>query len=674
MRAHTDSQARRRIDQLLQSMLFGALTLSGTAFGAPTAAQDAAAQDAAGQAQGTTLGKTTYRVVNLSPDDIIGTVAINASGQVIYSYSANVREEVPSAWFYDGSTSRNIGRLGNDYAVTTGLNNAGQVVGQSRNAAGQTRSFIWSKRRPITDLGTLPGTTDALEPVINNNGVVTGYMIALGGVNRSYRWSAAGGLTDLGELAPNPSFSATYARALNDAGTIVGNGWAFGSDYHAFRWSFGSGIVDIHTLPAANDSTPVGIDARGNVAGNYGDDEWGDGSSRAFIWTRAGGMRDLVPGLPSPWVTGMTASGRVIGVLNKGGNNFNAVTWTSNGGLVDLGTLGGYFSSPGAANNKGLVVGASIVPGENQGRAFVWSAKDGMIDLNTRLRHAPPGLFLNNAVAVSDNGAIVAYSNSGLVLLKPVTGGACSCPHTVGPIVASTLVAVGAPLDVTVNVAGENPAARHGVTWSWGDGNSERVAAQRQAGQARNGAASASARHSYTAPGVYTVTADVADAGGNSVKVSRKIVVHASNGLAGAGTFMTAPLSGNKVQRHAGKASFAFVAPSGSDRRASTGAAALAFNVGGLSFRSTDMMPVAVTAGRARFEGSGAINGSGTYSFSLVTSASGKGETARFGLKIWHRDATSGRDVVDYDNQQSGAGIGAGFAGNALSEGSIVLQ
>ena len=44
-----------------------------------------------------------------------------------------------------------------------------------------------------------------------------------------------------------------------------------------------------------------------------------------------------------------------------------------------------------------------------------------MVDLNTRLAGAPEGLLLGEGVAISDNGAIVARGNTGLVLLVPVT-------------------------------------------------------------------------------------------------------------------------------------------------------------------------------------------------------------------------------------------------------------
>ncbi len=43
----------------------------------------------------------------------------------------------------------------------------------------------------------------------------------------------------------------------------------------------------------------------------------------------------------------------------------------------------------------------------------------GVVHLNSRLAGAPPGLRLDEGIAISDNGAIVARGSTGLVLLVP---------------------------------------------------------------------------------------------------------------------------------------------------------------------------------------------------------------------------------------------------------------
>ena len=522
----------------IAALVLAALALVGMVLPAQAQAQiDAAAT----RTQHIGFGKTTYRVINLSDGPVYGDVAINASGQVAFSWAAEPLRGTIAAYFYDGASVRNIGRLGNDFAVVTGLNDAGQVVGQSVNAQGLERTFVWSARRGMLEVDVLPDVGYTGRSLINNQGVVTGLMSTPNG-NRAYRWSRTDGVIDLGTLLPFEP-GPTYASAINDAGVIAGNSRIGASQSHAFRWAFGSGIVDIHGIDAT-DSIAVGIDAAGNIAGNYFDTRQGDVTRRAFVWTPGAGMRPLTSGAGNLQVTGMTASGRVVGGINDLSGNYRAFTWTRAGGVVDLGTLDGAYSSPGGANNNGQVVG-NAENRSGQMRPFVWSARYGMVDLSTRLRHVPPGLLLENATAISDNGSIVARANTGLVLLKPMDGTPCTCPHTVGPIVGRGIAPLGAALHVSVGIGSEKPDARYKVTWSWGDGATFNGAAGGQTGptgatppDARNtgnqtgtNVIRSSARHTYSTPGRYTVTANVVDvSNGASVKVSSKIIVQDAQG------------------------------------------------------------------------------------------------------------------------------------------------
>ena len=677
MHAQFQRNGARRIVPKTLPYLLCTLALAG-----PACAQQAAAtSDAEASASGHAIhGKTTYRVINLAAGDIIS-ASINASGQVAYSITPDILSLPINAFFYDGNTSYNVGSLGapGDFARATGITSNGRVVGVSRNALGDIRTFIWNRWTGIADIGTLPGTNQALEPVVNSLGVITGIANSDTGINRGFRWSALLGMTDLGVLAPGPAES-SYPRAINDSGMIAGDSWAFENDYHTFRWTFGSGMVDIHTN-GSEDSTPVGVTASGNVAGNY---HVGGGVWRSYFWTPGSGMVDIAaPGVHT-WMTSLTANGRATGKVGDPLLPTHAMTWTQGGGLIDLGTFGGTYSSAAGANNKGQVIGTSLA-GPVQPRAFVWTTGEGMVDLNTRLRHAPPGLILQSALAIADNGYIVAESNTGLVLLKPVGKKPCGCPHTVGPIETGRMVAVGAPVAAAVSVAGDGPAADYRVSWSWGDG-----ATARSAGKER-----ASATHSYTRPGIYTVTARVIDRAGKSVDVSRKVIAYApGNGVAaGSGSFVSPLAAGHGRFRQAGMARFSFIVPATGQSMPSPASSqpaqsALHFDAGGLSFVSKD---VRARGERGRFEGSGTVNGKAGYSFVLTATASGSasGEPGRMKLKIWQLDPATGKQVVVYDNgDASGSdgrvraalpaagGVGAiagDGSGSALAEGSIAL-
>jgi probable HAF family extracellular repeat protein len=637
--------------------LLGGLAVASAAVAEQT--QTAATIEAAKRAG---APQTSYRVINLGAGGFIDGLEINARGQVAFSLESG-RDSPIRAWFYDGTAVREISTPGFASTSVSGLNDGGQVVGTSYNADLNGRPFVWSARRGIAYL-THPAATATWASAINNRGEVAGVSEGLARYRHAFRWTAAGGMEDMGALAADRDSS---ARAINDAGMITGYSNTFSSGDHAFVWTRATGMIDIDTLGTFS-SYPVAISGGGQVAGNY----YGTGNhGTAFMWTRATGMRDLgtVGGGTRSFVTAMSASGQVTGVIYSGklfeNLTWRAMTWTREGGMIDLGSFA-ESAWPNSVNNKGQVVGGAWTPDEYH--AFVWTVKDGMIDLNKRLRNAPAGLTLDSAHAISDNGSIVASSNAGLVLLTPDRGNKGA--HAVGPIAAADLVQVGEAFEASVSFASDDPAAKHNVIWSWGDGSGDGAGNA----SASNGAGSAGGSHTYTTPGIYTVTAHVVDLAGKSVPVSRRIVVYDPSGgfVGGSGSFMSPEGRRGKERMQTGRANFSFVAPAPTSAKATSAKAQLHFNVPGLSFRSENLRPVAVQGARGRFEGSGTVNGAGDYKFTLDTTAgtSGAGAPGRFGLKIWHIDPATKAEVVDYDNSSAQTGVAEG----AVVEGKIAVQ
>jgi probable HAF family extracellular repeat protein len=604
---------------------------------------------------------TTYRVINLGAGDLTQLPAINASGQLAFSLNNGLGSR---AWFYNGTAAADIGTLGGPVADAVALNNAGQVAGFSPNASGLDRAFVWSSGSGMVDLGVLPGASSAMAAAINNLGVVTGNSSGVPLTPpHAFRWSAADGMEDLGAFTTG-SISTSYGEAINDAGLIAGFSTTAADNAHAFAWTRTAGMIDLGTL-GGDVSYAAAVGAKGQVAGYS---TVPGNLYHAFLWTRGSGMHDLgTAGGTESFVLSMSANGHIAGVIDLASGDQHAMSWTRTGGMLDLGTLGGTFSRALSVNTRGQVVGLAGTGG-GAIHAYVWTAKQGMVDLNKRLRHAPAGLTLDGAVAISDNGSIVATSNAGLVLLKPGFGH--KGPHAVGPIAAAELVQVGTPFDAGVSFAAEDTAARHNVSWSWGDGSGE------QAGNVRaaNGAGNASGAHNYTTPGIYTVTANVVDLAGKSVAVSRKIVAYdpSAGVVGGIGAIMSPQGANRKEGNQAGKATFSFVAPTLASAKARSAKAQLHFNVGTMSFRSENLRPVTVLGAHGQFQGNGTINGAGDYKFTLATTAgaAGEGEPGRFSLRIWHIDPATKAEVVDYDNRSARPAV----AGGPLVEGTIAVQ
>nr|WP_229428898.1 PKD domain-containing protein [Massilia sp. ST3] len=551
--------------------------------------------------------------------------------------------------------------MGGPSAAASGINDAGQVSGTSSLAGSPfARAFRWSKETGILNLGGLFITSSG-GVAINNKGQVAGTAGAPDSSTHAFRWSDAEGMIDLGMLAPLGSLGFSNATAIGEDGTVAGWGTVANFDGHAFAWTPGTGMLDLGTLGGSY-SIAAGVDAEGRVAGTAAVP---GNLNHAFIWSRKGGMRDLGTfGGTQSFAGAISDKGQVVGGYYIG-DTLRGFSWTRAGGMVDLGTFGGDVTNALGVNNKGQVVGSSMTK-RGDSRAFVWSARDGMVDLNRRLRHAPPGLVVEAAAVISDNGSIVAFSNAGLVLLRPDCG--CKGGHAAGPVIAPSVVEVGAPFDASVGFAGADASARHHVTWSFGDGSGDRAGDAR----ASKGAGSATGRHVYTAPGIYTIVARVVDLGGRSATVSRTIVAHdrAKGAGGGNGAFMS-PAGANRKDAHqAGTATFSFVSPPARARATGT-KAELRFHVGTLSFRSDEFRPVGADAADGRFEGTGKINGQSKVRFTLYTTpgdAGGANGSGHVGLRIWHADPRTGADVVDYDNQPARTG-----GANPLREGQIFL-
>jgi probable HAF family extracellular repeat protein len=65
---------------------------------------------------------------------------------------------------------------GRDFSVARGINDAGQVVGESGTASGQSHAFVWTAADGMVDLGTFVGATTPISTAqaINNAGQVVG--------------------------------------------------------------------------------------------------------------------------------------------------------------------------------------------------------------------------------------------------------------------------------------------------------------------------------------------------------------------------------------------------------------------------------------------------------------------------------------------------------------------
>lgn len=231
---------------------------------------------------------------------------------------------------------------------------------------------------------------------------------------------------------------------------------------------------------------------------------------------------------------------------------------------------------------------------------------------------------------------------------------------TVGPIsISADLVEVGTGVSTNADFTDPGILDTHTATWDWGDGNITAGVVTEADG---NGSVTGS--HSYTDPGVYTVTLTVTDKnGGSDSEIYEFVVVYDPDGgfVTGGGSIESPEGAYLADALLTGRATFGFVSKYKKGTTTPTGNTEFQFRAAELNFHSSSYEWLVVTgADYAMFKGLGTINGDGEYLFRIWA---GDGDPDTFRIKIWTEDEFGVENVV-YDN---------GFD-QGLSGGSIVIH
>ena len=135
-----------------------------------------------------------------------------------------------------------LGTLGGEYVSVSGINNRGQVVGNSTtNGLNFMHAFVYGGGS-LTDLGSLGGT-NSYGYGINDQGQAVGAAYTGGGADDAFLYTG-GSMTDIGTLGGTGS----AARAINNNGQIAGEAWLSGNtELHAYLDSGGT-KADLGTL------------------------------------------------------------------------------------------------------------------------------------------------------------------------------------------------------------------------------------------------------------------------------------------------------------------------------------------------------------------------------------------------------------------------------------------
>jgi probable HAF family extracellular repeat protein len=222
------------------------------------------------------LGGTGTRAGIFSP--VSGTTIFpnSINGQTDWFFASGINNQgdvsgyTPQyGWVRDGNGYVDLGALNarGRGTITTGINDAGQVVGRSYDGVSDFQGFVYSPSTGMVQLPTGPNTV--LRPLdINHAGTVVGNAFTAEGT-QAFVQSGSSDPTLLG--------TGTVANAINAGGDVAGYAW---NSLLGFEQAFVYDGEDINTLSGTGKSYAYDIDNTGRVIGQATPEADG----RAVVW------------------------------------------------------------------------------------------------------------------------------------------------------------------------------------------------------------------------------------------------------------------------------------------------------------------------------------------------------------------------------------------------------
>lgn len=186
---------------------------------------------------------------------------------LVLALSTVVMAGQPERLYY---TITDLGTLGGTYSWGWGINNFGEVTGESTIAGDViTHAFLYSSWTGMKDIGALGDNANSSAGYgINDLGQVTGWSLIAGDVfYHAFLYTPRKGMEDIG-----PPGTYSYGNSINNLGQVTGAAQTPGGDHvHAFLYSAGQTTDLLTLLPPSSGWTILyegwGINDLGQITG-----------------------------------------------------------------------------------------------------------------------------------------------------------------------------------------------------------------------------------------------------------------------------------------------------------------------------------------------------------------------------------------------------------------------
>ncbi|MFO0718711.1 MAG: hypothetical protein U0522_01630 [Candidatus Paceibacterota bacterium] len=228
------------------------------------------------------------------------TVALGVSdcGYVTGTHSGV--DGVSHGWIWRGGQTRgqgeklfDLGTLGGNFCAPYAVNDNGVVVGVSHNADYKNHAFLW-RDGVMNDL--FPQYDFSVATDINEAGQSCGFFQDVSGASVAFLRSTDGQTLELGTLGGDHSVALGLCDLVSGENhpRVVGSSYLSTGHRHAFLFENGE-MCDLGTLENdrdGNDTTSEAFEIN-NHGVVIGESVSLGAPARAFVWSRAEGMRDL---------------------------------------------------------------------------------------------------------------------------------------------------------------------------------------------------------------------------------------------------------------------------------------------------------------------------------------------------------------------------------------------